>query len=140
MVSNFLVSKQLAIKLKELRYNHPCHMGLDPFDRPIAKFSQSYQGSYIDWDRHDNDLPLPTFEEVIEWFGDIHGLFMNLVTDQTMEPKFGYEICVYITEGETFYWGNMILSEHLYYTRTEAKIACIEHMIRLIDNVKFYKQ
>lgn len=134
MVSNFLVSKQLAIKLKELGYNRPCHMGLDPFDRPIAKFSQSYQGSYIDWDRYDNDLPLPTYEEVIEWFGDVHGLFANPVTDQTMEPKFGYEICVYKTDGDTFDWDDTILSQYLYYTRTEAKIACIEHMIRLVEN------
>lgn len=134
MVSNFLVSKQLAIKLKELKYDRPCHMGLDPFDRPIAKFSQSYQGSYIDWDRYDNDLPLPTYEEVIEWFGDVHGLFANPVTDQTMEPKFGYEISVYKTDGDTFDWDDTILSQYLYYTRTEAKIACIKHMIRLVEN------
>ncbi len=100
-MSNFLISKELVIKLRELGYN---------------------------------DLSLPTYEEVIEWFGDAHGLFANTVTDQTMEPKFGYEICVYITDGKTFDWGNTILSHYLYYTRTEAKIACIEHMIRLVND------
>jgi hypothetical protein len=135
-MSDFLVPKGIAVRLREIGYDRKCHMGLDAFDRPIAKFSQSYEGSYIDWDRYDKDLPLPTFEEAIEWFGDVHGLFANPVTDQTMEPKFGYEIAIYIKDGDTFDWGDTILSPYLYYTRREAKIACIQHMIRLVANEK----
>lgn len=135
-MSDFLVPKDIAIKLRDIGYDRQCHMGLDVFDRPIAKFSQSYNGSYIDWDRHDKDLPLPTFEEVIEWFGDVHGLYGNHVTDQTSRPKFAYEISVYLTEGDTYDWGKQILSEHLYYTRREAKIECINHMIRIVTNAK----
>jgi hypothetical protein len=133
---DFLVPKEVAILLRSIGYDRKCYMGLDVFDRPISKFSHSYDGSYIDWDHYDNDLPLPTFDETIEWFGDVHGLFANIVTDQTMEPKFGYVIAIYLNNGDTFDWGDMVLSEYLYYMRREAKIACIEHMIRLVTNEK----
>jgi hypothetical protein len=135
-MSEFLVPKSIALMLRDIGYDRKCYMGLDSFDRPIAKFSQSYEGSYIDWDRYDKDLPLPTFEEVMEWFGDVHGLFSNTVTDQTMEPKFGYEIAIYVKDGDSFYWDDTILSQYLYYTRREATIACIQHMIRIMNDKK----
>lgn len=69
---SLLVSKEIANELKEIGYDEPTIFSYDSLGNIRCKVAYSNNGSYISWDNYDKDIPAPTYQEVINWFREVH--------------------------------------------------------------------
>ena len=67
-----VVSDEIALKLKELNYDYECIFGrCERNDKLKHKLSINNHGDCsISWDKFEYDLPLPLWQDVIDWFRD----------------------------------------------------------------------
>lgn len=130
MIKEFVLYKE-ALELYKLGFNEQC----------IAEFDKSGQFKMFtqrpDMDdfelftltnsqQQNEDVCAPTYSQAFKWFGKTFNLFPLPVIDQTSNPKFSYEICVY--KGN-FEWGKKILAPYLYRTQEESNLECLKHLI-----------
>lgn len=63
----------MAVKLQELGFNEPCICGYDSQKHLRSKLSHSQdEGVRIDWDKHDNHIPAPLWQQVTNWLRNVH--------------------------------------------------------------------
>jgi hypothetical protein len=75
-----VVTDEIAIKLKELNYDDECiFCRTDISEKLRHKIATNNNGGCsISWDRHDNELPLPLWQDVIDWFREKHDLWIDV--------------------------------------------------------------
>lgn len=99
-MKELIVSKQIAEKLKTVGYDQKTMFGYNKTGNIVAKIAITIRGSCrIFWDKYDDELPAPTFQEVIDWFREEHNIncevnhlpniskYGVIVSDKTYIPK-----------------------------------------------------
>lgn len=67
------VTYPIALALKELEFDEPCILGLSTLGVSRHKFtSPMTDDDYIRWDKYDTDLPIPLWQQVIDWLREEH--------------------------------------------------------------------
>lgn len=80
--------------------------------------------------RYPNDC-VPSWLEAFRFLREIYGLYAEILVDQTMEPKFTYEIAQYRYD---YTWADRVIANHIYYTYEEAQHACLVKLIEVAKN------
>lgn len=70
--SSLIVSKEIATELQQLGYDEPTIFAYDTFGNIRCKVAHSNRGDYISWDNYDNHIPAPLYQEIIDWFREVH--------------------------------------------------------------------
>lgn len=80
-MQEIFVTKEIALKVQELGFDkNKCIMGLSEQGRYRHKFAITNRNETIKcWDRYDKDIPLPTWEQVIEWLIDEHNIILTVI-------------------------------------------------------------
>ena len=103
-MEEIFVTKEIALKVQELGFDkNKCIMGLSEQGRYRHKFAIDNTGSSeISWFKYDNDIPLPTWEQVIEWFRIFHHIYIWISYSKGYDnPYSGYIIILNKTNGIT---------------------------------------
>ena len=117
------VSYEIASKLKELGFNEPC-FGIFDVNNSVycyAKceyFESQEKAQYMFGNDKIKVTLAPIYQQIVDWFRTKHNLFIELVIDQTAEPKFTYIITRYLGD---FNWEEPIMPEFLYRTYEESR-------------------
>lgn len=91
------VTYPIALALKELGFDKPCILGLSTLGVSRHKFtSPMTDDDYIRWDKYDTDLPIPLWQQVIDWFRTKHQILINPVVD--VKDKFWWVIAIRIND------------------------------------------
>lgn len=80
-MEEIFVTKEIALKVQELGFDkNKCIMGLSEQGCYIHKFAITNRNeTIICWNRYDKDIPLPTWEQVIEWLIDEHKIILTVI-------------------------------------------------------------
>ena len=80
-MEEIFVTKEIALKVQELGFDkNKCIMGLSEQGRYRHKFATTNKNeTIICWDRYDEEIPLPTWEQVIEWLIDEHKIILTVI-------------------------------------------------------------
>lgn len=98
-MEEIFVTKEIALKVQELGFDkNKCIMGLSEQGCYRHKFATTNIGeTIISWSRYDNDIPLPTWGQVIEWLIDKHKLSVEInLIDNAVEFYYEYSIVCFI--------------------------------------------
>ena len=129
---NWLITKDIAKKLKEIGYNEECYFELNEENKVVIEIDIMVDSSIIDItdlivykNEYWNNASVPTWTEVLEWFRKRN--LVGLVTHRYRSKNdngFSFEILDVETE---------IV---LYETYEEAQEALIEKLIEIYTNKK----
>lgn len=143
MKSQF-VSYEIALALKELGFDEPCILGLSTLGVSRHKFtSPMTDDDYIKWDKYDTDLPIPLWQQVIDWCRKKHGALISVdaVRYRGGNLEWGYFISIrnnggYIITG--FEHKGIENPEKIpyYHSYEEAREAAILEAIKLVKENK----
>ena len=80
-MEEIFVTKEIALKVQELGFDkNKSIMGLSEQGRYRHKFAIDNTGSSeISWFKYDEDIPLPTWDQVIEWLIDEHKIILTVI-------------------------------------------------------------
>ena len=80
-MEKIFVTKEIALKVQELGFDkNKCIMGLSEQGRYRHKFTTTTRNeTIISWDRYDEEIPIPTWEQVIEWLIDEHKIIPTVI-------------------------------------------------------------
>ena len=94
-MEEIFVTKEIAFEVFEFGFDkNKCIMGLSEQGRYRHKFAITNRNeTIICWDRYDNDIPLPTWEQVIEWLIDKYKLSVEInLIDNCIAYYYEYSI------------------------------------------------
>ena len=114
------VPYELAVKLKELRYNQNEYLNWYN-----AKGNLQWDNEYIENDFSKNCCSAPLFQQAFRWLRE-KGYRFNMINDVSQ------------VDGDYFYdvWfnGNFIFESHyIYKTYEEAELACLTKLIEIVE-------
>jgi hypothetical protein len=120
-------SYKISKELKELGFDEPCICGYDNEKKLRGKLAHSNgKGSRIDWDKHDDHLPAPLWQQAFRWFRDKHSLIavpLYIGGDYRY-----YDILIYDdTTGEEIKYDQMLIPKY-----EEAELECLEQLIEIV--------
>ncbi|MEN6292494.1 MAG: hypothetical protein ABFD07_10840 [Methanobacterium sp.] len=80
-MEEIFVTKEIAFEVFEFGFDkNKCIMGLSEQGRYRHKFAITNRNeTIICWDRYDKDIPLPTWDQVIEWLIDEHKIILTVI-------------------------------------------------------------
>lgn len=116
-----LALKELGFKERVLHYFENVTVG------SISKneFGWDFNSSFLEF------CSRPSYEEAFEFFEKEFDLYIEVVVDRTLEPKFCYSIYLY---RESHGWDVLNFISDLFYTRAEAKKECLKELIKIAKN------
>ena len=120
------VSYEQAVALKELGFDEPCLAAFDKNDMMCSYSKDPF--SPLKYNHHGFMNAAPLKQQAFRFFREKYGLYVDILVDKTMEPKFVFEIHHYVKD---FEWGLWTMSEYLYRTYEEAEEACLNKLIEL---------
>lgn len=144
----YCVSINIARELSEIGYDEPCLFGYDSMGYIRAKISLTSLGCKISWDKHDNHLKAPLYQEVFEWFRRKHGLYVvNQPEFYTTGINFNWQILWYLPKEEWKFdeknspflieTGTGMYGDNAEYpSQEEADAGMIEKMIEIVKERK----
>ena len=79
-MEEIFVTKEIAFEVFEFGFDkNKCIMGLSEQGRYRHKFAITNTGSEISWVKYDEDIPLPTWDQIIEWLIDEHKIILTVI-------------------------------------------------------------
>ena len=115
------VPYDIALAMKELGFDKKCMMHWFK-----GKLSYYKMGDFAP-----SHTPAPLYQQAFRWFREKHGLYTEILLDQTSQPKFCFEIYKYRHFGN--YEKIEITDWHLYRTTEEAQEACLRKLIEIVE-------
>ena len=124
---------EIALKLKELGFNEECicfynDLGILFYQSLPARYDGYRVIEQIDFKIFEEDITAPLWQQVIDWFRDIHGIKLTIDTDITLSWIYSIQSL----HPEATYVGNYITSTRVYSTYEEAREQAILKSIELI--------
>lgn len=137
------VTKDIALALKELGFDWECICKYNSYGALKHCISGNNTGidDYISYDKYDDRLPAPLWQETIDWFSIKHNIWINIVpspikfyVDDILQPvKFQYYIEDLINTDIDDFILYHSADDSLYYDNTfKAREAAILKAIELI--------
>lgn len=130
-----VVTDEIALKLKELNYDYECIFGRSDTNKLSHKLTTINSGNCkISWDKYDYNLPLPLWQDVIDWFRDKYRYDIQIVYPHSDTDKVEginsvyYDINIYhLSGGDAWkiYKFNQY-SDDYYKTREKAILVLID--------------
>lgn len=120
---HLFVTYEIAEKLQEKNFESPY---LAYFNKTRTKIPslvlvnggtpKEYFQSHIE-----NFIPVPLYDQVINWLIKKHNIYLTVKVDQTLEPKYCYSISQYNESSEyEALWTNHVVNSDLYYKYNKA--------------------
>ena len=80
-MEEIFVTKEIAFEVFEFGFDkNNCIMGLSERGRYSHKLTTTNKNEVIvSWDKYDEDIPLPTWDQVIEWLIDEHKIILTVI-------------------------------------------------------------
>jgi hypothetical protein len=122
-----LINKDEAIILQEIGFKEDTIFAFAKSGKTIHKLSFGNKGTFIDWDKDDDELPRPTYDEVFKWFKYNHKIYVNFLYANKWSSW-----TIHIEDGK-------ILNYETFKTDAEEKIYnsnCFNALIEIFKNKK----
>lgn len=80
-MEEIFVTKEIAFEVFEFGFDkNKCIMGLSERGRYRHKLATTNKNEVmVSWDKYDEDIPLPTWDQVIEWLIDEHKIILTVI-------------------------------------------------------------
>jgi hypothetical protein len=137
------VPYELALRMRNLGFNEPCFVWADIYTKENVYM---YPTNENNMNQYDETVSIPLFQQAFRWFRDKYNIFPEIVTDCTTEPKFCYTYTRFFgnqndLSSEEWGWENNIGQYSLLYRiYEEAELACLEKLIKIVEENEFNKQ
>lgn len=74
-MKNLFINYQIAKELKQIGFDDPCLVGLNGSNKMNHKLaSRIGSNCEISWDKNDDGIPLPLYQQATDWFREKHNL------------------------------------------------------------------
>lgn len=92
-------SYDIALKLKELGFMEDCLFVYNSYKvlKHIISGTNPEIDDYISFNKYDNRLPAPLWQQCIEWFREKHNIVIEIWYDNTQEDGFPWMYEIYIS-------------------------------------------